>query len=186
MEKYTKLKELAISNKVEIHKVHYTPLDIDACAKIFKIPKISNEARVASENKHIREAINHASIGDGVNTIKFYEAFIEPSEKHNNAVIIMELCENGDLHKELQRRSRYNERYTKDELFSIAKQFINLLKEFQLKKYCHRDIKPENIFVSDDGTLKLGDFGDAKSRINQKNLTIRGSPFYLSPSLREA
>ena len=180
MKTYEKLDLLVRSEKAEIYKVHYKPLDIIACAKI------SNASSLASANKHIHEATNHASIGDGVNTIKFYEAFIESSERYNNAVIIMELCEKGDLKKELQRRSRHNERYTNFELFSIAKQFIYLLKEFQLRHYCHRDIKPENIFVSDDGTLKLGDFGDAKSRINQKNLTIRGSPFYLSPSLREA
>ena len=48
----------------------------------------------------------------------------------------------------------------------------------------HRDLKPENVFLSDDGTVKLGDFGLARA-ISQHTQTgsVVGTVAYLSPEL---
>lgn len=53
------------------------------------------------------------------------------------------------------------------------------------KNLIHRDIKPGNLMVSDNGQLKLVDFGIAQSRDFEKRLTstgdLVGTPAYLSP-----
>jgi serine/threonine-protein kinase len=48
----------------------------------------------------------------------------------------------------------------------------------------HRDLKPENVFLSDGGTVKLGDFGLARA-ITQQTQTesVVGTVAYLSPEL---
>ena len=49
----------------------------------------------------------------------------------------------------------------------------------------HRDIKPENIFIQDDGSIRLGDFGCATSF--SESLTSKssiGTEDYFSPELK--
>lgn len=53
------------------------------------------------------------------------------------------------------------------------------------KNIIHRDIKPENIMISEDGTLKVVDFGVAVVNDGQdkkgKSENLVGSPYYVSP-----
>ena len=46
----------------------------------------------------------------------------------------------------------------------------------------HRDLKLENILVSEDGALKLTDFGFAK-HIKYRSWTLCGTPEYLAPEI---
>lgn len=49
---------------------------------------------------------------------------------------------------------------------------------------CHRDLKPENILLSEDGEVKIIDFGMAALHQNgQKLQTACGSPHYAAPEL---
>lgn len=53
----------------------------------------------------------------------------------------------------------------------------------------HRDIKPENVFITQDGTIKLGDFGIATFQDNNARVTksevVVGSVHYLAPELSQ-
>lgn len=49
---------------------------------------------------------------------------------------------------------------------------------------CHRDLKPENILLSEDGDVKIIDFGMAALHQNDQKLqTACGSPHYAAPEL---
>jgi WD40 repeat protein len=57
------------------------------------------------------------------------------------------------------------------------------------KGVIHRDLKPSNILLADDGTLKITDFGLAKSMGTATGLThtdsVLGSPSYMAPEQAE-
>jgi serine/threonine protein kinase len=68
---------------------------------------------------------------------------------------------------------------------AIARDIANGLSHAHAKGVIHRDIKPDNILIARDGTVKISDFGTAKSVLDNESLTqtgvIIGTPYYISP-----
>ncbi|MFB3776394.1 MAG: bifunctional serine/threonine-protein kinase/formylglycine-generating enzyme family protein [Bryobacteraceae bacterium] len=65
----------------------------------------------------------------------------------------------------------------------IAVQVARALEYIHSRKIIHRDIKPENIHINETGTVKLMDFGIAKSEdlsLTRPGFTM-GTPFYMAP-----
>ena len=71
-----------------------------------------------------------------------------------------------------------------DEALDIAIQTAQGLKAAHQKKIVHRDIKPANLMLTEDGPVKIMDFGLAqladRSRLT-KTTTMLGTPAYMSP-----
>lgn len=62
------------------------------------------------------------------------------------------------------------------------------LKYLHNENIVHRDLKCTNILIMDDNTLKITDFGTAKSIKTSSNedianncLSIKGTPYYMAP-----
>ena len=51
-----------------------------------------------------------------------------------------------------------------------------------MRNIIYRDLKPENILISNDGYIKLTDFGFAKY-VENKTYTLVGTPEYLAPEI---
>lgn len=75
--------------------------------------------------------------------------------------------------------------FSEEKAINVTLQLLSALDFAHSRKIIHRDIKPANIFLSEDGILKLTDFGLAKDVSQTSDLTIAnqpiGTPYYMAP-----
>jgi len=106
-------------------------------------------------------------------------AVYEFGEDDTVAYIAMEYVEGAGLREHLNRR----ETFDFAQLVALLRQLLDALDFAHAKGVVHRDIKPSNLIVTEDGRLKVADFGIA--RVDTTNLTqagmIIGTPSYMAP-----
>jgi serine/threonine protein kinase len=111
---------------------------------------------------------------------------------HPNIVSVYEYGEEGDVAfiamellagKEIKEYFEKARRFQLSECASIMFQLLRALEYSHSHGVVHRDIKPSNILITEDGQIKIADFGIA--RIESSDLTqvgtVLGTPSYMSP-----
>lgn len=73
---------------------------------------------------------------------------------------------------------------TRKDILKLGIDMCRAIELCEQNNIIHRDIKPENIFISDNGSFKLGDFGVAKT-IEKSNsgLSKKGTYMYMAPEV---
>ena len=76
-------------------------------------------------------------------------------------------------------------RLTLAEIFNVLEGLLAALACAEGHGVVHRDLKPENLMLTDDGEIKIADFGIAKATAATTNLTrtglVVGAPAYMAP-----
>ena len=109
------------------------------------------------------------------NIVSVYDAGIGDHQTY----IVMEYIEAQSLATLLKNKERFSVQKVIDIVFKCCK----ALEYAHSKNVIHRDIKPGNILLTDDGTVKIVDFGVAKIRdkFDTVSTGIFGSPSYMAP-----
>jgi hypothetical protein len=96
-------------------------------------------------------------------------------------VLSMEYVEGETLRQILRRDETLSLRHG----LRLMRQVIDALEEAHRQGVVHRDLKPENILVSSGGSVKVMDFGLARSLSDDTSSTVPGvalgTPAYMSP-----
>lgn len=96
--------------------------------------------------------------------------------------LVLEYCSQGDLYEAI--RLEHGPLQT-DHVRRFILQLIDAVEHMHKHGIYHRDIKPENIFLTADGSVKLGDFGLAtKSQWSFESCV--GSDRYMAPEQYDA
>ena len=108
--------------------------------------------------------------------MNLYDTF----ETQKHIILVMELCQGGDLLNYVRKRRKLSPETTK----FIFKQILEGLYHCHAQNVLHRDIKLDNILIDSEGTVKIADFGVAKIVTPYEVMHEQcGTPAYIAPEI---
>jgi len=133
----------------EVYRARDARLNRDVAIKILPASLSSDPERLVrfAQESRAAAALNHPNI----------LSIFDIGEDRGAPYVVSELLE-GETLRDRVRNGPLSSRKAID----LARQIASGLAAAHEKGIVHRDLKPENIFVSDDGRLKILDFGLAK------------------------
>lgn len=119
------------------------------------------------------ELVLHRRLGSHPNIVNLIESF----ETDAHVYLVLEFCPRGDLYEAI--RIGHGPLET-EHVRRFMLELVDAVAYIHAKGVYHRDIKPENIFLTESGSVKLGDFGLATTDRWTYETTV-GSDRYMSP-----
>ena len=162
----------------EVYRAKDSRLKREVAIKVLPIDVASDPERLArfQREAEVLASLNHPNIAH------VYGIEHPPEGGHHAAGLVMELVEGEDLSQRIARGP-----IPIDEALPIAKQIVEALEAAHDAGVIHRDLKPANIKVRDDGTVKVLDFGLAKTLIKDPKASgpqeLANSPTITSPAM---
>ncbi len=154
---------LGEGGRKRVYLAHDEKLDRDVAVSVIKTEGL-DEAGLARVK---REAQAMGRLGDHPHIVTVFDI----GEDQGQPYIVSQYMAGGDLEGRLKQTE--NHRLPLDEAGRIANQVRQALEHAHGRGIIHRDLKPGNIWLTDDGTAKLGDFGLAVS-LERSRLTMEG------------
>ena len=153
---------MALDTKLN-RKVSFKVLKEEHLADEFVFSKFSTEAKAVA-------------ILSNQNVVSVYDVGVE----ENIHYIVMEYIDGVTLKELIQQRAPFRN----DEAIGVAIQIAQALSHAHANKVVHQDIKPQNILITNEGMVKVTDFGIASAQALNTDTTTTstvGSVHYFSP-----
>lgn len=171
--------------------------EVDILRKITVVNrrKRSNSAVMLSENN----GVTHTRSNSGCtvtsnNNLDEYEyefeeegreyivGLIDSWEYNNHLYIMMEYCENGSLDRFLDESGNI-QRLDEWRVWKILVEIALGIRYIHSAGFLHLDLKPANIFITFEGSLKIGDFGMATKYPVPHGVEREGDREYIAPEI---
>ncbi|PTU24731.1 hypothetical protein P175DRAFT_0471148 [Aspergillus ochraceoroseus IBT 24754] len=131
----------------------------------------------ATSDARFEELDCHKRLAYHPNIVNLVHSF----ETDTHLYLVLEYCANGDLYEAIRlNRGPLETEHVRDFML----QLLSAVEFMHANGLYHRDIKPENIFLTQDGSMKLGDLGLA-TRESWCYEACVGSDRYMAPEQYE-
>jgi len=169
--KYTVLGELGKGGTGIVYRAIDPMLEREVAIKKQTVDRLQRDESI---QRFLREARLIANL-EHRNVVTVFEL----GQEEDGVYIVMELLRGEDLCERLRSRKHLS----LEQKVRILGEVGRGLAHAHRRGVVHRDVKPRNVFLTEDGEVKLLDFGLA--HISQSTLTatgqVMGSPHYMSP-----
>ncbi len=156
----------------QVYLAHDTVLDRDVAIKVM-VAGIADDPELKQRFEHEAKAVARMT---HPNVLTLFDI---GSHTDGSPYIVMELLKGQDLHKTV----RQPPPMTLERKVAIIVQVLAGLAHAHQAGIVHRDIKPANIFIQEDGSVKIMDFGVA--HVSAASMTgtgnVMGTADYMSP-----
>ncbi|XP_075775224.1 serine/threonine-protein kinase Nek3 isoform X1 [Pelodiscus sinensis] len=175
MEKYTVLKVLGEGSFGRALLVFHKSSDQRYAMKEIRLPKSPSEVQNSRKEAILLAKMKHPNI------VAYKESF----EADGHLYIVMEYCDDGDLMQKI--KFQRGKLFPEDMILCWFVQMCLGVKHIHDRRVLHRDIKSKNIFLTQNGKVKLGDFGSARLLNDPMAYvcTFVGTPYYVPPEIWE-
>lgn len=170
--RYELLEKIGEGGMSQVFKARDNKLNRFVAVKILK-NEFSDNADIVEKFKGEATAIATLSDNNIVN-------ILDVGTQEGINYIVMEYVKGKTLKDIIKQVGKMNY----ETAISVAMQIARALDCAHRNNIIHRDVKPQNILVTEDGIMKVTDFGIAKSATSEtitNTSTIMGSAHYLSP-----
>ncbi|MCY3007263.1 MAG: serine/threonine-protein kinase [Planctomycetota bacterium] len=170
---YSILHRLGVGGMSEVYLAFQNSLHRHVALKVLRADFVGSEEH---EQRFLQEARSVASLIHP-NIVQVYDV----GKFDSTLYIAQEYVPGSNLNSFIQRRGAL----PIEEAVSILWQATSALQKAASIGLVHRDIKPDNLLLTPDGEAKVADFGLARARGKNQNLTAvgvaLGTPLYMSP-----
>ncbi|NXR05196.1 NEK3 kinase, partial [Sagittarius serpentarius] len=176
MEEYKVLKVLGEGSFGRALLVCHRISDQKYAVKEIRLPMSSSDAENSRKEAVLLAKMKHPNI------VAYKESF----EADGHLYIVMEYCDDGDLMQKIKHRR--GKLFPEDTILHWFVQMCLGVKHIHDKRVLHRDIKSKNVFLTQNGKVKLGDFGSARLLAHPVSYacTYVGTPYYVPPEIWES
>lgn len=173
---YEAVKAIGKGKFAVVYRAHKIGDDEVVALKRISVDMMNDKAR----EKCLKEVRLLQSL-DHPNIIRYMDSFITD----NDLIIIYEWAAAGDLKRQIRKAQEKGVGFEERVVWKYFSQIANAIQHMHDRRIMHRDLKPANIFLTLDGTIKVGDLGlsrEFSEHTHQAHSKV-GTPLYMSPEV---
>jgi tetratricopeptide (TPR) repeat protein len=162
--RYVVKRFLGEGGKKKVYLAHDTKLDRDIAFALIKTEGLD----AAGRTRITHEAMAMGRLGGHPHIV----TVLDIGDEGDQPYLVAELMAGGDVEGLIEKAESH--RLPLERTLRIADEVCRALEHAHANNIVHRDLKPGNVWLTNDGTVKLGDFGLAIA-LDRSRMTLAGT-----------